>query len=228
MKCFIFTIVNLSMDVKWEFVTITLKGVNNMIRHIQKYLYPVVFSLLITFFPFVSPVQDFSFSYPKEEVREEVRLEQESLSYISYSVCNAATKNVKSSNKNKAPKREASFLSKAAGFVIGGTICEILISIACAISVAVFSSSLESETCEPPWVRIGILTGILYFIGRCIVTGLIVNLMTVTANVMGFIRWFDYACYAIMLYTLIGNFKYGLSVFGGYILGIIFMEMFFG
>ena len=103
--------------------------------------------------------------------------------------------------------------------------------LAATISISIFQNSFDLNSGEGPWVKHGLLTGILYFIGRCIATGLIVNIFTVTANMVGFIRWFDYASYIIILYLFLKD-KYRtsfcMSIVGGYILGNIIMEMLFG
>ena len=200
-----------------------------MNNYIQKLVFSILFSLMFVFLPFSDVVPTIS----NPCVKEEIKVEQQVDSFKLYSVCNAATNNNKyaKSNKTKAVKREASFISKAAGVVIGCAVCKFLMGLAGAISFGIFNNGFNMETGEGPWVRHGILTGLLYFIGRCIVTGLIVSIFTVTANMMGFVQWFDYACYAIMLYLFIGGRNKGsycMAIIGGYILGIILMEKFFG
>ncbi len=200
-----------------------------MFNYIRKLVFPILISIMFVFLPFTDAVP--TILYPC--VKDGIKVEQQVDSFVSYSVCNAATNNNKyaKSKKAKTAKREASFLSKAAGFVIGCAVCKFLMALAGLISFGIFHNSFNMETDEGPWVRHGLLTGLLYFIGRCIVTGLIISIFTVTANMMGFIQWFDYACYAIMLYLFLeGKHKgsYCLAIIGGYILGIILMEKFFG
>lgn len=198
-----------------------------MFNYMRKLFSSIFLSVLFVFLPFSDVFQTFSCS----SVKEEVKVERQVDSFVSYSICNAATNNNKYAKSKKNVKREASFLSKAAGFVVGLGICKFLMGLAGAISFGVFRNSFNLDTGEGSWVSHGILTGLLYFIGRCIVTGLIFNIFNASANMMGFIQWFDYACYATMLYLFFdGKFKgsYCVSIIGGYILGNFLMEMFFG
>ncbi len=199
-----------------------------MCNYIKKIAISLIFSLLVVFTPFFNIASVSSVFC----VNNTTHAEQQIVSNISYAVCNAATDTKsRNTNKSKKPKQEASFISKAAGFIIGLGICAFLMGLAATISISIFQNSFDLNSGEGPWVKHGLLTGILYFIGRCIATGLIVNIFTVTANMVGFIRWFDYASYIIILYLFLKD-KYRtsfcMSIVGGYILGNIIMEMLFG
>ena len=200
-----------------------------MSNRIRRIIVTFVCSLVFVFLPFTNIVSVISFPYVNAEVQNMQQVD--SIVSYSVSVCNAATNyNSYSKNKSKKPVKEASFLSKAAGFVIGLGICAFLMGLAATISFSIFHNNFDIASGDGPWVKHGLLTGVFYFIGRCIATGLIVNIFTVTANMIGFIRWFDYACYAIIIYLFFRD-KYRnsfcMSIVGGYILGNILMEILF-
>lgn len=199
-----------------------------MLSLIQKMIMTLFLSLLFVFSPFVNTV----LILPSSIANNEVQIVQQVESVSSYSSCNAATNNKSwSKNKTKKPVKEASFLSKAAGFGIGLVVCAFMMGLAAVISMSVFHNDFDIASGEGPWVKHGLLTGVLYFIGRCIATGLVANIFDVSANMIGFIRWFDYASYAIILYLFLKD-KYRnsfcMSIVGGYILGYLLMEMLFG
>lgn len=199
-----------------------------MFGFIRKMIMSLFLSLFLVFSPFVNIELNPIFSIANNESQIAQQIE----SVSSYSVCNATTNNKSlSKNKSKKPVKEASFLSKATGFIIGLVVCGFLMGLAALISMSIFHNDFDIASGEGPWVKHGLLTGVLYFIGRCIATGLVANIFDVSSNMIGFIQWFDYACYAIILYLFLND-KYRnsfcMSIVGGYILGIFLMEMLFG
>ena len=212
----------------------------------KKLLLSTLFSVMIVFMPFsVSLV-----NYSPTTVQTIQHARQLTIA-LSYSACEALNKdlwswddsnNKPSKNKqSKKEKKEASFFSKAFGFVLGIVVCQFLIINAEALSFTVFRNGFNSvedaykivgfggNSDRGPWFGFGLLTGFLYFIGRCALIGLIVNLFTVSSNVMGFIRWFDYAYYAILLFHFCSiRLVQILGMVFGCFLGTFFMEKLFG
>ena len=106
---------------------------------VQKVIMTLFLSLLLVFPSFFNIVliSPSSIAYDGAQIVQQV----ESIS--SYSVCNAATDN-KSWNKNKVKKpiKEASFLSKAAGFGIGVVVCSFMMGLAAVISMSIFHNDI--------------------------------------------------------------------------------------
>ena len=207
-----------------------------MFLNFRKVVVSILFSLMILFMPIVISVPDISANC----IVNEITVEQQVIQLNSYSVCNAATKQNSKVNKNKK-KKEASFLSKVCGFVFGIVACQIMMITAEALSFTVFRNGFDSaeeafenvgisgNSNSGPWFWFGLLTGLLYFVGRCILAGLIVNVMTVSPNVMGFIKWFDYAYYAVLVFHFCSiRLNQVLGIIGGCVLGTFLMEMLFG